>query len=80
MIFVSGSLASLFSTALCLVICFGFELFIHIKEYQNANKSVDEEEFKMEEDDEKVEGSAEEENVSQNNNVWDLGRRPGNKK
>jgi hypothetical protein len=80
MIFVSGSLVSLFSTALCLVICFGFELFIHIKEYQNANKSVEEEEFKMEEDEEKVEGSAEDENMSQNNNVWDLGRRPVNKK
>ncbi len=50
MIFVSGSLVSLFSTAVCLVICLGFELFIHIKEYQNANKSVEEEEFKMEED------------------------------
>ena len=48
MIFVSGSLVSLFSTAICLVICFGFEVFIHIKEYKNANKNLDDEEFKME--------------------------------
>lgn len=53
MIFVSGSLVSLFSTAISLIICFGFEVFIHIKEYQNAHKNVDDEEFKMDEDDEK---------------------------
>jgi hypothetical protein len=75
MIFVSGSLVSLFSTALCLLICFGFELFIHIKEYQNANKSVEAEEFKMEEDEEKASNQRENENTSQNNNVWDLGRK-----
>jgi hypothetical protein len=27
-------------TAISLIICFGFEIYIHAKEYQNANKKL----------------------------------------
>jgi hypothetical protein len=76
MIFVSGSLVSLVTTAISLAICFGFEVYIHVREYQNANKNVNDEDFRIDEDNNKP--VDDEEPFDWANHVWDLNKKSHN--